>query len=109
MALDLWNELEVTDGEGVVVEGEGADELPADGTNLVVRAFALVADPAGRHFRCTNRIPLERGLGSSAAAIALGLAAAARESPNDATSTCSRSAQGSKATRTTSRLRSSAA
>ena len=31
VALDLWNELEVTDGEGVVVEGEGADELPADG------------------------------------------------------------------------------
>ena len=30
VALDLWNELEVTDGEGVVVEGEGASEL-ADG------------------------------------------------------------------------------
>ncbi len=75
-ALELWNELEVSDGEGVVVEGEGADELPADASNLAVRAYALLADPAGRRFRFRNRIPLERGLGSSAAAIALGLAAA---------------------------------
>jgi homoserine kinase len=79
VALDLWNELEVTEGEGVIVEGEGGGELPDDDTNLAVRAFALLADPAGKRFRCTNRIPLERGLGSSAAAIALGLAAAVRE------------------------------
>jgi homoserine kinase len=78
VALDLWNELEITDGEGVVVEGEGADELPADETNLAVRAYALVASPSGRRFHFVNRIPLERGLGSSAAAIALGLAAASR-------------------------------
>ncbi len=77
VALDLWNELEVTEGEGVLVEGEGAGELPEDGTNLAVRAYALLADPAGKRFRFHNRIPLERGLGSSAAAIALGLAAAA--------------------------------
>lgn len=77
VALDLWNELEVTEGEGVVVEGEGAGELPQDLTNLAVRAYALLADPAGFRFRFRNRIPLERGLGSSAAAIALGLAAAA--------------------------------
>ena len=81
VALALWNELEVTPGEGVVVEGEGAGELPADGSNLAVRAFALRADPAGRRFRFRNRIPLERGLGSSAAAIALGLAAAAPGAP----------------------------
>jgi homoserine kinase len=76
VALELWNELELTDGEGVGVEGEGAGELAEDLTNLAVRAFALLADPAGKRFRFTNRIPLERGLGSSAAAIALGLAAA---------------------------------
>jgi homoserine kinase len=77
VALDLWNELEVTDGDGVLVEGEGSDELPADETNLAVRAFELVASTRGKRFRFLNRIPLERGLGSSAAAIALGLAAAA--------------------------------
>ena len=76
VALELWNELEVSEGDGVVVAGEGADELPADASNLAVRAYALLADPAGKRFRFTNRIPLERGLGSSAAAIALGLAAA---------------------------------
>jgi homoserine kinase len=77
VALDLWNELEVTDGDGVVIEGEGAQELARDAGNLAVRAYALLADPAGKRFRFVNRIPLERGLGSSAAAIALGLAAAA--------------------------------
>jgi homoserine kinase len=76
VALDLWNELEIGEGEGVSIEGEGSGELPADATNLAVRAYALLADPAGKRFRFTNRIPLERGLGSSAAAIALGLAAA---------------------------------
>jgi homoserine kinase len=81
VALDLWNEVEIEDGEGVAVEGEGAGELPEDETNLAVRAYALVADPAGRSFRFTNRIPLESGLGSSAAAIALGLRAAAPDAP----------------------------
>lgn len=76
LALDLWNELEVEPGEFAVrVEGEGAGELATDRTNLAVRAFALVADPAGFRFRLVNRIPLERGLGSSAAAIAAGYAA----------------------------------
>lgn len=77
-ALDLWNELRVdgrNGGPAVVIEGEGADELARDETNLTLRAFALLA-PTSRHtFTFTNRIPLERGLGSSAAAVALGLAA----------------------------------
>jgi len=76
VALGLWNELELTDGEGVTIEGEGEGELAEDATNLAVRAYALLADPAGKRFRFANRIPLERGLGSSAAAIALGLTAA---------------------------------
>lgn len=79
VAFDLWNELEVTEGEGVVVEGEGASELAADASNLAIRAYGLLANPAGKRFSFVNRIPLERGLGSSAAAIALGLVAAAPE------------------------------
>lgn len=81
VALDLWNELEVTEGEGVVIEGEGAGELPEDETNLALQAYALIAPTAGKHFRFVNRIPLERGLGSSAAAIALGLVAAGPGQP----------------------------
>ena len=79
-ALDLWNELEVApngNAPTVEIEGEGADELPRDEAHLALRAFSLLASPEGRRFRFVNRIPLERGLGSSASAIALGLVAGA--------------------------------
>jgi homoserine kinase len=76
-ALDLWNELAVADGEGVTIEGEGAGELPESAENLALRAFRLLAPVEGRSFAFTNRIPLGRGLGSSAAAVALGLVAGA--------------------------------
>ena len=107
VALELWNELEVTDGEGVVVEGEGAGELAADETNLAVRAYALLADPAGKRFRFTNRIPLERGPrvvgGGDRARPRRGAARTA--TPRS----CSRPGSSSRATRTTSPLRSRAA
>jgi homoserine kinase len=64
-ALDLWNELEVSEG----------DDEPDLG-HLGVRAFARLAPVEGRRFSFTDRIPRERGLGSSAAVIALGLVAA---------------------------------
>jgi homoserine kinase len=83
-ALDLWNELEVTEGEGVEVVGEGADELPRTDAHLSVRAFALLAPIGGRRFAFTNRVPLASGLGSSAAAIALGLVAGALAAGRDA-------------------------
>jgi homoserine kinase len=83
VAFELWNELDVTSGEGVFIEGEGKGELAENSSNLTIRAFALLADPAGKRFRFVNRIPLERGLGSSAAAIALGLTAAAPGSSLD--------------------------
>ena len=76
-ALDLWNEIEVEEGEhAVVVEGEGAAELPHGDEHLALRAFALVAAPERYRFRFVNRIPLERGLGSSAATIAAAARAA---------------------------------
>jgi homoserine kinase len=65
VALDLWNELEITDGPG-----------EPDPTHLGVRAFAQIAPVSGKRFRWVDRIPRERGLGSSAAVIALGLVAA---------------------------------
>lgn len=66
IALDLWNELEVSDGDG-----------KPDLDHLGVRAFSLIAPLAGKRFAFTDRIPRERGLGSSAAVIALGLVAGA--------------------------------
>ena len=65
-ALDLWNEVEVTEGEG-----------EADLAHLGVKAFSRLASVDGLRFVFTDGIPRERGLGSSAAVIALGLVAAA--------------------------------
>lgn len=66
VALDLWNELEVSEGD---------DEADLD--HLGVRAYARLAPVVGKRFSFTDRIPRKRGLGSSAAVIALGLVAAA--------------------------------
>jgi homoserine kinase len=75
LALALHNELTLGESDHITVSinGEGAGELAVDGGNLVVRAARMVFDQAGRPFRglavdCVNRIPLGRGLGSSAAA-----------------------------------------
>jgi homoserine kinase len=78
-ALDLWNELHVAPAESgeplVTLEGEGSDEIPQDETHLALRAFALAAPLTGHRFHFVNRIPLERGLGSSSATVAAGLVA----------------------------------
>lgn len=85
--LALWLENEVTvDTEappGITWEGEGADELPRDGTDMVSRAMAAVAQEAGQALpalalQSLNRIPLERGLGSSSAAVVAGALLASR-------------------------------
>jgi homoserine kinase len=85
LAVDLWNDVVVdTDAAPAVeVSGEGAGDLPEDASNLVFRAMAYLAREAGGGLppfalRCTNRIPLERGLGSSAAAVVSGLVLADR-------------------------------
>ncbi len=99
MSLDLWNRLDVfpgppeEGGELVQVVGEGQGELPTGRTNLVYRAMRFLFREAAQtipplHLRCFNRVPLSRGLGSSAAAIAGGLVAAnalcgQRFSPNE--------------------------
>jgi homoserine kinase len=79
VALELRNRVEITAGGGelsVSVHGEGAGSVPRDGSNLFVRAFASVgADPAGLAFAMRNAVPFARGLGSSAATIAAGVAA----------------------------------
>ena len=83
MALDLWNEvgIAVGDGPAVLVEGQGAAELPSDGSNLVYRSMEFLFKEAGMEMpglrvHCRNKIQLKRGLGSSATAIVGGLMAA---------------------------------
>ena len=68
-------------GLGIEVAGEGAATVPRDERHLVVRAMraafdVLGAQPAGLRLSCRNAIPHGRGLGSSAAAICAGVAAA---------------------------------
>lgn len=65
-ALDLWDELEVSDAPG-----------ERDTLSLFARAFGRLAPAEGLSFTITRRIPRNGGLGSSAAEIALGLVAGA--------------------------------
>jgi homoserine kinase len=84
LALNLCDEIVVeTTGSGlkVIVEGEGAGQVPLGPEHLVVRAIerglqAAGASAPGMLVRCRNAIPHSRGLGSSAAAVVSGLAAA---------------------------------
>ncbi|MGP4054473.1 homoserine kinase [Mycobacterium sp. 4D054] len=84
LALSLYDEIVIETTESglvVEVEGEGAGQVPLDASHLVVRAIERglretgMAAP-GLIVRCRNDIPHSRGLGSSAAAVVGGLAAA---------------------------------
>ena len=83
MAFEMWNDLTVERGQfQVTTEGEGVNELPQDARNLVVTGVEAAFHKAGKDvpplsYRCLNRIPHGRGLGSSSAAIVAGLIAGA--------------------------------
>lgn len=84
LALGRYDEVGVrvtASGLDIVVDGEGAAEVPRDESHLVVRAIRAAFDrlggqPGGLAVRCRNAIPHGRGLGSSAAAVIAGLVAA---------------------------------
>lgn len=62
----------------ISLSGEGADRLPTDESNLIVRVARSVADLQGKklegvRLHVDNQIPLARGLGSSSAAIIAGI------------------------------------
>jgi len=80
VALDFTNAVVITRRPGpltVRVTGEGAGELPEDASNLICRALREGLDSLdGLDVECRNRIPLGRGLGSSAASVCAGLIAA---------------------------------
>ena len=83
IALDIFNEVTVAQAHSlnITVQGEGAGQISLRQDNLVYRAIATVFTKLGKpvpelSLNCLNRIPLARGLGSSAAAVAGGLVAA---------------------------------
>jgi len=85
LALSLYDEVTVTlrtDDEVIIdITGLGAHSLPTDEQHLLLRALRRAAEHFGLRVpgvevRMTNAIPQGRGLGSSAATITAGVAAA---------------------------------
>lgn len=89
LAIDLWNETVVEIGEPTIrVQGEGAEFLPTDQTNLIASSANstfqhLDIEPPNLSFNCVNAIPCGGGLGSSSASIVTGIAAAYAVSQRD--------------------------
>jgi homoserine kinase len=83
LALSIHNEVEIHPSAQVRirVQGEGEGSLGAGESNLIWRTFSKYLrlwgqDAVGAEIICINRIPLARGLGSSAAARVAALVAA---------------------------------
>ncbi len=84
VAIKMHLEVEIEprrDSVEIHVEGEGAETLPKDESNLVIRSMNEFFDhvgrrPSGYSVKVRNPIPLGAGLGSSAAAVVGGLFAA---------------------------------
>ncbi|MBU4418535.1 MAG: homoserine kinase [Candidatus Omnitrophica bacterium] len=84
LALELYNILEISEinsGINIKILGEGKNALPKNRSNLSLNAMYKVFDicgyiPKGLKIKMRNRIPIARGLGSSAAAIVAGAVAA---------------------------------
>ncbi|MPS41911.1 MAG: homoserine kinase, partial [Pseudomonas sp.] len=85
LALSVYDELTVTALEPgrleIEVTGSGADDVPRDATNLVVRAVAYAFDAVGQplpglRLEARNVIAHGRGMGSSGAAVVSGILAA---------------------------------
>jgi homoserine kinase len=85
MALSFYDELQVEAVAGneihVEVHGEGAGEVPTDGSNLVAKTIKYVFDRykqtlPGLKLVAHNVIPHGRGMGSSGAAVVSGIMAA---------------------------------
>ncbi len=87
LALGLRNTVELSDlghrqGLEFDVQGEGAEGVPRDASNLIARSAERVFQAVGRwpggalRVRSVNRIPPGSGLGSSSAAIVGGMVAA---------------------------------
>ena len=82
LSLDIWNEIEFSitgNALSIEIEGEGAEVLPRDATNLIFRCmdtfarYVSIPLPQGLQIKCANKIPVSSGLGSSASAAIAGL------------------------------------
>ena len=87
LAVTIYNELELTllEDERLIIEskGEGSESIPTDEKNIVWKSARMILERSGQAdnfkgaiIKMNNKIPMSRGLGSSAAAIVAGLFAA---------------------------------
>ena len=87
LACTVYNDLELRltrePGLSITMTGEGATNIPCDNRNIVWRSAHYLLGKAGKDkeyrgavIHMENRVPLSRGLGSSATAIVAGLTAA---------------------------------
>lgn len=85
IACTIYSELELILSEKgnltIEIDGEGKGCIPTDENNIIYQAVRTVLDKVGKpyqgiYLKLYNKIPLARGLGSSAAAIVGGLIAA---------------------------------
>lgn len=87
LAVTIYNELELTllEENKLVIEskGEGSESIPTDEKNIVWKSAKMILERSGQAdkfkgaiIKMDNKIPMSRGLGSSAAAIVAGLFAA---------------------------------
>jgi len=84
MALGMYNYISMAETDnGLIIEaqGDGAEKVPKDATNLVYKAADKVFQavgyrPSGLKIKISNNIPMARGLGSSAAVTIGGMVAA---------------------------------
>lgn len=83
LALALYLRVTVewpSSGFDLEISGEGADQLPLDESNLIIRVARSLSELRGNkiggaRMRVDSEIPLARGLGSSSAAIIAGISA----------------------------------
>lgn len=80
LALQLYLRVEAEPDQVTSIQllGEGAGELPDDANNLIIQTYVRASERFGlpvcnARLKVENEIPLQRGLGSSGAAIAAGL------------------------------------
>src|SRR5581483_4434361 len=81
LALDWWNTIQLAPAHALTVRLRGDSAgLPADRSNLTMESMERLFEHIGKpmppvRVTMTNRIPIGRGLGSSAAALVGGLVA----------------------------------
>ncbi len=85
LALNLWNEASFSfQGNSLVITAEGytRNDMPSGTDNLIYTSFCEFCTkrgteiPGGIEIKCTNRIPIGSGLGSSSTAVLIGIMAA---------------------------------